>query len=81
MGARTPIWKRALFRWAIAAAILFAAFEGLIVLGKTTRIDDAEALFISVTAGGVYAALWSLFAMATARMLEKIDRAAREEKP
>ncbi len=63
-----------------AAAILFAALEGLILTGKTAKLDTGEALVIALTSGAVYAGLWSVFALMVARMLANVEKAAREER-
>lgn len=73
-----PIWKSALMRGAIAAAVLFAALELFIVSGKTTKIDSGEALVIALSSGAVYAALWSVFAVLVARTLAKVESRAKE---
>ena len=78
---KTPIWKRAAIRGAGAFAILFVAFEGLILADKTTKIVTSEALMIALASGAGYAALWSLFAVAVERTLSKVNAKAREEKP
>ena len=78
--SKTPIWRRAAIRGLIASGILFAAFEGLILVGKTTTIDTGEALVIALSSGAVYAGLWSIFALMVSRMLAKVEQAAREEK-
>jgi hypothetical protein len=72
--SNTPIWKRALLRGAGAALLLFIAFEALILAGKTEKIDSGEALVIATAAGGVYAGLWSIFALIVARTLAKIEK-------
>lgn len=77
----SSIAKRAAIRGIGAAVLLFASLEGLILLGKTTKIDAGEALVIAGASGAVYAALWSIFALATARVLKKIENAAKGEKP
>lgn len=79
--SKSPIWKRAAIRGAFAFAILFVAFEALILFGKTTKIVTGEALMIALASGLGYAALWSIFAVAVERMLAKVDARAREEKP
>ncbi len=75
-----PIWKRALIRGLGAAVILFVALEGLILAGKTAKIDTSEAIVIALTSGAVYAGLWSIFALLVARMLANVDKAARGDK-
>lgn len=77
----TAIAKRAAIRGIGAAVLLFVALEGLILAGKTTKIDAGEALVIAAMSGAVYAALWSIFAIASARMLTKIENAAKGDKP
>jgi hypothetical protein len=77
---KTPIWKRAAIRGVGAAAILFAALEGLILTGKTAKLDTGEALTIALTSGAVYAGLWSVFAMMVAKMLANVESRAREDK-
>lgn len=78
--AKLPIWKRAALRGAGAAVILFAALEGLILTGKTAKLDTGEALTIALTSGAVYAGLWSVFAMMVAKMLANVEAQAREDK-
>lgn len=78
--AKTPIWKRAAIRGVGAAVILFAALEGLILTGKTAKLDTGEALTIALTSGAVYAGLWSVFAMMIAKMLTNVETRAREDK-
>ena len=77
----SSIAKRAAIRGIGAAVLLFVALEGLILAGKTAKIDTGEALVIAAASGAVYAGLWSIFALATARMLKKIENAAKGEKP
>lgn len=77
----SSIAKRAAIRGIGAAILLFVALEGLILAGKTTKIDAGDALVIAAMSGAVYAALWSVFALATARMLTKIENAAKGDKP
>lgn len=78
---KSPIWKRAAIRGVGAFAILFVAFEGLILAGKTSKLVTSEALMIALASGAGYAALWSFFAVAVERTLSKVDAKAREEKP
>ncbi len=80
-GAKAPIWKRAALRGLGAFALLFIALEGLILSGKTTKLVTGEALMIAIASGLGYAALWSIFAAAVARMLAKVEAAARENRP
>lgn len=79
--AGTPIWKRAALRGIGAAALLFVALEGLILTGKTTKLVTMEALAISLVSGLGYAALWSVFAVAVARMLAKVEARAKGDAP
>ena len=78
-GLKTPIWKRAALRGVGAAVILFAALEGLILTGKTAKLDTSEALTIALTSGAVYAGLWSVFALMVAKMIANVDSRARED--
>lgn len=80
LAPKMPIWKRAAIRGAGAAAILFAALEGLILAGKTAKIDTGEALVIAASSGLVYAGLWSVFALMVAKMIANVETRAREEK-
>ncbi|MCB2112933.1 MAG: hypothetical protein R3C42_05165 [Parvularculaceae bacterium] len=74
---KTPIWKRAAIRGAGAAALLFVSLEGLILLGKTAKLDTGEALLISLASGAAYAGLWTVFAVMVERMLARVNEAAR----
>jgi len=74
---KMPIWKRAAIRGVGAAALLFAALEGLILLGKTAKLDTGEALFISLASGAAYAGLWTMFAAMVERMLARVNEAAQ----
>jgi hypothetical protein len=78
--AKTPIWKRAALRGVGAAVVLFAALEGLILTGKTAKLDTGEALTIALTSGAVYAGLWSIFALMVAKMLANVEQKTREDK-
>jgi len=74
---KMPIWKRAAIRGVGAAALLFVSLEGLILLGKTAKLDTAEALIIALASGAAYAGLWTMFAAVVDRMLARVNEAAK----
>ncbi|MCB2098701.1 MAG: hypothetical protein AB7F91_12485 [Parvularculaceae bacterium] len=78
---KMAIWKRAAIRGGGAAALLFVSLEGLILLGKTAKLDTAEALFISLASGAAYAGLWTVFAAVVERMLARVNEAAKGDEP
>ena len=78
--SKEPLWKRALMRAALVAVALFGSIELLRLFGKAGDIDRVEALVIAAGGAAVYAALWFVTAAWTARMLKKIEDAAKEQK-
>jgi len=75
--SNNPLWKRAAMRAALVAISLFASIEALRLFGRSAHIDRLEALVIAAGGAGVYAALWFVTAAWTARMLKKIEEAAK----
>lgn len=78
--SKEPLWKRALMRAALVAAALIASIEALRLFGRSANIDRAEGLVIAAGGAAVYAALWYVTAAWTARMLKKIEDAAKDQK-
>ena len=78
--SKEPLWKRAAMRAGLVAVSLFASVEVLRLFGRAAHIDRGEALVIAAGGAVVYAALWFVTAAWTARMLKKIEDAAKESK-
>lgn len=78
--SKEPLWKRAVMRAALVAVTLVASIEALRLFGKAGDIDRVEALVIAAGGAAVYAALWFVTAAWTARMLKKIEDAAKDQK-
>jgi arginine exporter protein ArgO len=78
--SKEPLWKRALMRAALVAVALFASIEVLRLFGRSAHIDRAEAFVIAGGGAAVYSALWFVTAAWTARMLKKIEDAAKDPK-
>lgn len=78
--SKEPLWKRALMRAALVAVLLFGGVELIRLFGGSQNVDRAEALVISAGGAAVYAALWFVTASWTARMLKKIEDAAKDQK-
>lgn len=78
--SKEPLWKRAIMRAALVATALFASVEVLRLFGRSAHIDRIEALVIAAGGAGVYATLWFVTAIWTARMLKRIEDAAKDQK-
>lgn len=70
-------YERAALRAAIVAIILLVAIEGLRMAGRAQHVDRGEEMLIAFAGGAIYAALWSVFALIVARMMRKIEEAAK----
>lgn len=74
-----PLWKRALMRAALVAVLLLGGVELLRLFGGSQNVDRLEALVISAGGAAVYAVLWFITASWTAKMLRKIEDAAKDQ--
>ena len=70
-------YERAALRAAIVAIILLVAIEGLRMAGRAQHVDRGEEMLIAFAGGAIYAGLWSVFALIVARMMRKIEEAAK----
>ncbi len=70
--------ERAAARAAIVAIILIVAIEGLHMAGMAQHVDRGEQMMIAFAGGAVYAGLWSVFAIIVARMMKKVEAAAKD---
>jgi arginine exporter protein ArgO len=77
--SNAPLWKRASMRAALVAVSLFASIEVLRLFGRAEHIDRGEALVIAAGGAAVYSALWFVTAAWTARLLKKIEDAAKDQ--
>ncbi len=78
--ADRPIWVRAIGRAALVMFILVAGFEAMRLFGRADQLSRDEALVIAVSGAGVYALMWAVTAAMTAKMLKKIEDAAKDQK-
>lgn len=78
--AKNPIWKRALMRAGAVAVVLIVSIELLRLIGRAQHLDRTEELVIAIAGGGVYALIWAATAAMTAKMLKKIEGAAKGDK-
>lgn len=70
-------YERAALRAAIVAIILLVAIEGLRMAGRAQHVGRGEEMLIAFAGGAIYAGLWSVFALIVARMMRKIEEAAK----
>ena len=73
-------YERASLRAAIVAIILLVAIEGLHMVGKAQHVDRGDQMLIAFAGGAVYAGLWSVFALIVARMMKRVEEAAKNAK-
>lgn len=78
--SKRPIYQRALMRAAAVALALAVGIELLRLVGRAQHLDRAEGLVIALAGGGVYAIIWAAMAAVTARMLKKIEDAAKGDR-
>lgn len=75
--SKRPIYQRAVARAAAVAGVLIVGIELLRLAGRAGHLDRGEEMMIAIAGGAVYAIMWAITAMMTAKMLKKIDDAAR----
>lgn len=75
--SRNSIYERAALRAAIVAIILIVLIEILRFAGRAAHIDRGEEMMIAIAGAGVYALVWAAMAALTARMMKKIEDAAK----
>ncbi|MFN0023250.1 MAG: hypothetical protein ACKVS5_05055 [Parvularculaceae bacterium] len=78
--ADRPIWMRAIGRAAVVMLVLIVGFEAMRLFGRADQLSRGEALVIAVSGGVVYSIIWAVTAAMTAKMLRKIEDAAKDQK-